>query len=425
VGPDGQSIITTTTHFSQFSVYAPLLTPPSRLKESKLPPVLLVHGFQPTQTEVVAPAWGEDDSTWGALSPFANGGGLLDRQDQPINTYQLDYYTHKRIKKAACDLSASIDQVIQQEQNYSGQPQVQLIVHSMGGLVARAYIQGKGGEACPYKGDVYSLATLGSPHGGAPGLLYNDSISGLIFSEIQGSTSDMRPGSSFLRDLNRSCLPDLGKSGKDYLVLQGSDDKIVPPPHGSILDNLSGYCNTDTVDEKDPMADVGHFMGENAIAAISSKKHPSFEAICDWVGACKEEKKKAKEEDLFTFNLDTCYQDPHRDDSDYLFCSFDLKTMEILQKKAKPQTIGRNAHPNPFFVFDFDPEIGFSRHLEIKSTTGTIDRRHNQVKYDRDNAEGLKIEVSEKSGAGKWSIEIVERDIPKREFVMRILETGG
>ena len=99
--------------------------------------------------------------------------------------------------------------------------------------------------------------------------------------------------------------------------------------------------------------------------------------------------------------------------------------MAILQKKVGVQTTGRNAHPNPFFVFDLDPEIGFSRHLEIGSTTGTIDRRHNSVEYDYNNAKGLKIEVSEKSGSGQWSVEIVEYSGRLKEVVMRIRKTAG
>jgi len=47
--------------------------------------------------------------------------------------------------------------------NTTGKPKVVLIAHSMGGLVARAYIEGQ-----KYRGDVEALFTFGSPHLGTP-----------------------------------------------------------------------------------------------------------------------------------------------------------------------------------------------------------------------------------------------------------------
>lgn len=54
--------------------------------------------------------------------------------------------------------------VIQQAKQETGATKVDLVAHSMGGLVARAYIQGDN-----YAGDVDQLITLGTPHTGASG----------------------------------------------------------------------------------------------------------------------------------------------------------------------------------------------------------------------------------------------------------------
>jgi pimeloyl-ACP methyl ester carboxylesterase len=63
-------------------------------------------------------------------------------------------------------LEANVDYLIQaidQAKVTTGQSQVTLIAHSMGGLVARAYIEGP-----DYRGDVKTLFTFGSPHLGTP-----------------------------------------------------------------------------------------------------------------------------------------------------------------------------------------------------------------------------------------------------------------
>ena len=53
---------------------------------------------------------------------------------------------------------------IQQVKQITGGSKVDLIAHSMGGLVARSYIQGSS-----YGNDVDQLITLGTPHAGASG----------------------------------------------------------------------------------------------------------------------------------------------------------------------------------------------------------------------------------------------------------------
>ncbi|MBN1669220.1 MAG: alpha/beta fold hydrolase [Anaerolineales bacterium] len=58
--------------------------------------------------------------------------------------------------------AARLADFIQQVRQQTGASQVELIGHSMGGLVARAYVQ-----SFSYPGDVAHLVTLGSPHQGA------------------------------------------------------------------------------------------------------------------------------------------------------------------------------------------------------------------------------------------------------------------
>ena len=77
---------------------------------------------------------------------------------------------------------------------------VLLVGHSMGGLLARQYIQHKGGDR-----RVKSLTTLGTPHHGTPTALVGLGVTGLGL--ISDSASQMLPGSRFLKRLQRTPWP--------------------------------------------------------------------------------------------------------------------------------------------------------------------------------------------------------------------------
>ncbi len=69
----------------------------------------------------------------------------------------FEYWTLGRTAAAARQLAWFVEHV----QNMTGAPQVDLIGHSMGGVVGRYYVQLLGGD-----GTVANLVTLGSPHVG-------------------------------------------------------------------------------------------------------------------------------------------------------------------------------------------------------------------------------------------------------------------
>ena len=101
-----------------------------------------------------------------------------------------------------------------------------LVAHSMGGLVARAYLQNMAstsecynyGENAPdyfhgcmpgsngFKQDVAALVTIDTPHGGSDLALINDQVFGDVFQSCVGEPSttktEMEPHSDFLQTLN-------------------------------------------------------------------------------------------------------------------------------------------------------------------------------------------------------------------------------
>ncbi len=101
----------------------------------------------------------------------------------------------------------------------TGCDQVDLVGHSMGGLVARYFIEKLGGAGC-----VHTAMTLGSPHCGT-----KTATLGLFKTAEQ-----FRPGSPFIRELNESS----SSRGSVNMIAVWSDfDNVVLPPENAQLPN--------------------------------------------------------------------------------------------------------------------------------------------------------------------------------------------
>ncbi|WP_184346305.1 esterase/lipase family protein [Streptomyces olivoverticillatus] len=103
------------------------------------PPVLLLHGFI------------DNRSVFFLLRRSLRRNGW--RQVVCLNYPLLT----RDVRIAAAALGRHVEEVCER----TGQPQVDVVGHSLGGLVARYYIQRMGGDA-----RVRTLVTLGTPHGG-------------------------------------------------------------------------------------------------------------------------------------------------------------------------------------------------------------------------------------------------------------------
>ncbi|MEU3723577.1 alpha/beta fold hydrolase [Streptomyces sp. NPDC031705] len=103
------------------------------------PPVLLLHGFTDNRSVFV-------------LLRRALGAGGRRR----VETYNHSPFT-RDLRVTARHLARRVEELCER----SGQDRVDLVGHSLGGLVARYYVQRLGGDA-----RVRTLVTLGTPHGG-------------------------------------------------------------------------------------------------------------------------------------------------------------------------------------------------------------------------------------------------------------------
>ena len=156
-------------------------------------PLLLIHGFGCSRA-----AW-----WWQRRRLVAAGWSVVTINLEPLYT-SIDNYVEP--------LARRIDEVLAQ----TGAKQLVLVGHSMGGLVARAYLRRHGAA------QVRQLVTLGTPHGGSE----------LARFGIGESARQMRPGSAWLAAL--------GPLPVDTLAIYSAHDNYVLPP--SLLELPGARC---------------------------------------------------------------------------------------------------------------------------------------------------------------------------------------
>jgi len=113
------------------------------------------------------------------------------------------------IERSARRLGAALDRI----RRATGAPRIDIVAHSMGGLVARAYIRGRG-RAC----GVGRLVTLGTPHQGT------DIFPRLRLDPMVGQ---MRPDSPLLV---RLAADDPVPQLVDCISIYSGDDAVIVPP---------------------------------------------------------------------------------------------------------------------------------------------------------------------------------------------------
>jgi len=172
---------------------APSLVDLPRGAASSLPPVLLIHGF------------------------LANRGSVhllerrLSERDHVVMTYRLGPLHLGDIR----DSSAFIAGKVQSLSAQTGVQKVDIVAHSMGGLVALDYVKRHGGWQ-----NVRRLVLLGTPsHGTWSALL------GIVTAPLGRGGRQLLPGSDFLRELAQTPLP----PGPQVITVAGSRDWLAPP----------------------------------------------------------------------------------------------------------------------------------------------------------------------------------------------------
>ena len=215
------------SYFEPAEVPVSMLIPPQQQFDAVDPqkmPVLFVHGVIGRY-----PYWSAEVLDWVESAGY--------------NNWQLYYPYDQDLNKSSLILGSAIQEVLQGAQvddRYSVEA-LPLVVHSMGGLVSRAYIQSDN-----YSSNVSKLLMLGTPNYGSrvaqrigsPILLSDrDRIKVIeIFQKFYGPVDDkapayiqMSPGSNFLFRLNQNDIKPLIDTSdiiSQYLVVAGYSDAL-------------------------------------------------------------------------------------------------------------------------------------------------------------------------------------------------------
>lgn len=119
-----------------------------------LPPVLMMHGI-----------W-SDGGTWDELKEYFMTNGLY--RYKPYEILTPSYPSDREFTLNRTFVSGYIDDLIKNcGQNRMSAGKVDVVGHSMGGILTRLYLQ-EGVGAVTYKKNVHKLVTINTPHSGSP-----------------------------------------------------------------------------------------------------------------------------------------------------------------------------------------------------------------------------------------------------------------
>ena len=219
--------------------------------EAAAMPVLLVHGYIHNRSAFLA----------------------MSRQLKRAGFRYVDGFNYNAlsegIPQAAARLGAEVERVL----GATGADRVMIVGHSMGGMVARYYVQELGGEDT-----VDTVVTLGSPHRGTYA----------SYAGLGQATAQLRPGSSLLARLEASARPGpvrwvaywsdldvfvtpIGNAKLDHPALQAHNVRVRNTGHLSLL--ASGWVLKDVLAHLTDPALHRPAMAEVAALATPEQRH--------------------------------------------------------------------------------------------------------------------------------------------------------
>ncbi|MDX3457829.1 alpha/beta fold hydrolase [Streptomyces sp. ME02-8801-2C] len=171
--------------------------PTAHLPTEPKPPVVLLHGFIDNRSVFV----------------------LLRRSLTQHGRQQIESLNYSPL---TCDIRTAAELLgrhIEEICRRTGQPRVDIVGHSLGGLIARYYVQRLGGDI-----RVRTLVTLGTPHSGTRAVPLADA---------HPIVRQMRPGSEVLQEL-RLPAPDCRTR---FIAFWSDLDHVMDPPETACVEH--------------------------------------------------------------------------------------------------------------------------------------------------------------------------------------------
>jgi triacylglycerol esterase/lipase EstA (alpha/beta hydrolase family) len=202
-----------------YTYLSPRRAPVAAVPDDGHPPIILVHGLGAAR---------------GCFLPMASYLWLRGRK----RTYSIDFGKATTLRQMARRLTTYVRTV----QRKTGARRVELVAHSLGGLVARLAI-----AECGLGDAVSILVTLGSPHLGTHAARFAGTT----------LTRALRPDSDFLRSLAAYPTP----PGVRCVSLWSKNDVLIVPAESAVLAGSEAY-------EVTPFTHYSYLVSPRAWAAV-------------------------------------------------------------------------------------------------------------------------------------------------------------
>jgi pimeloyl-ACP methyl ester carboxylesterase len=219
-------------------------------------PVLFIHGYQ-----VGVPCGMGNYTTWGVMPKEL-------REEEGLDVWEFDYDTNQAIYDIG---GIELDQAVKDVLADTGAKAVTLVAHSMGGLVARAYLQYGSLGSLP----IARLITLGTPHLGTR-------AANLVAGTCRGCEDMKRPiygttaPAPFVLQMDKDTewrLPELVGPSPQYVFVAGVNylPLVCLPDYREVLFWSDFFDSTDTVVSRtsalallDDLDGINVFPGDSA-----------------------------------------------------------------------------------------------------------------------------------------------------------------
>jgi triacylglycerol lipase len=200
-------------------------TPPDR--EAAEVPIVLVHGY------------------------FHNRSGfmVMRRALRRHGFRNVTAFTYNPLRKGIPELSRAVGDRVESVIDLTGSPKVHIVGHSLGGLLARYYVEQMHGED-----NVHTVVTLGTPHRGTSAAYFGRSA----------TARQMRPGADLIRLMQNAQRPESVR----YLSYYSTLDALVVPTHSALLE-----CRDHPMTRNVRVRDLGHLsllLSQELIESIAS-----------------------------------------------------------------------------------------------------------------------------------------------------------